>query len=258
MKIDISKLSYSYNGKKDVFRNVSFSMHAGEIISIIGPNGIGKTTLLNCIMKLITPTSGEIWIEGKDMMSMSYQEVAQAISFVPQSIIPSFDYSVLEYVVTGCAPRLGVFERPKEKHYALAKDAIEQMEITHLIHKPYTKLSGGELQLVSIARAITQQAKIILMDEPTSHLDYGNQIKVLRLIKKMVNKGYGIILTTHNPDHALLLQGKVAAFDRNGDFHFGECNQILNEDLLHLIYGIPLHLLRDEEVNRVVCVAPNL
>lgn len=258
MHVDISGLSYSYNGTKDVFRDVTFTINPGEIICIIGPNGIGKTTLLNCIAKLITPSKGKIMINDKDMERMTHQEVAQVIGYVPQSILPSFDYGVLEYVVTGCAPNLATFERPKEKHYLLAQDAIRQMEISHLIHKPYTKISGGELQQVSISRAIAQQAKVILMDEPTAHLDYGNQIKVLRIIKKMADSGYGIVLTTHNPDQALLLQGKLAAFDKKGEFYFGDCEDVLNEKLLHSIYGVGLHLYNVKEIERLVCVASKL
>ena len=184
----------------------------------MGPNGIGKTTLLNCIANLITPTKGEILINDKNINKMLPQDIAKTISYVPQTITPSFDYKVLEYVVTGCAPRLGTFERPKKIHYSIARDAIKQMKISHLSHKAYTQISGGERQQVSIARAISQQPKIILMDEPTAHLDCGNQIKVLKIIKEMVQKGYGVVFTTHNPDQALLLKAKIAAFNKDGEF----------------------------------------
>ena len=258
VEIEISELAYAYRGFKEVFNKVSFTIKTGEIICILGPNGIGKTTLLNCIANLAVPTKGEILINGKNINKMSPQDLAKTIGYVPQIVIPSFDYEVLEYVVTGCAPRLGTFERPQEKHYSIAKDAINQMKISHLSHKAYTQISGGERQQVSIARAISQQPKIILMDEPTAHLDYGNQVKVLRIIKEMAQEGYGVVFTTHNPDQALLLKTKIAAFNRNGEFSFGTYKEVLSESFLRSMYGIDLHLFDIEEIGRSVCITPKL
>lgn len=257
-KIEISELSYAYSGFKELFNNISFTIKTGEIICILGPNGIGKTTLLNCIANLITPTKGKILVNGRNMNKMLPQDIAKTIGYVPQTIVPSFDYEVLEYVVTGCAPRLGTFERPKDEHYSIAWDAMNQMKISHLSHKAYTKISGGERQQVSIARAISQRPKIILMDEPTAHLDCGNQIKVLKIIKEMARKGYGVVFTTHNPDQALLLKTKIAAFDKNGSFSFGTYREVLNEGFLRSMYGIDLHLYNIDEIGRSVCIAPAL
>lgn len=257
-KIEIRDLSFAYSGFKELFNNVSFTIKTGEILCILGPNGIGKTTLLNCIANLAAPTKGKILINDKDMNEMPPREIAKAISYVPQTVMPSFDYEVLEYVVTGCAPRLGTFERPKEKHYSIAQNAIEQMKITHLSRKAYTKISGGERQQVSIARAIAQQPKIILMDEPTAHLDCGNQVKVLKIIKGMVQEGYGVVFTTHNPDQALLLKTKIAAFDGSGNFSFGTYKEVLNESFLRSMYGIDLHVYNIDEIGRSVCIAPAL
>ncbi len=257
-KIEISGLSYAYSGFGELFNDVSFTIKTGEIICILGPNGIGKTTLLNCIANLIVPTKGKILINGKDMNKIPPRDIAKTIGYVPQTVMPSFDYEVLEYVVTGCAPRLGTFERPKEEHYTIARDAIEQMKISHLSHKAYTKISGGERQQVSIARAISQQPRIILMDEPTSHLDCGNQVKVLKIIKKMAQEGYGVVFTTHNPDQALLLKTKIAAFDKDGNFSFGTYREVLSESFLRSMYGIDLHLYNIDEIGRSVCIAPVL
>jgi len=257
-KIEVLELGYAYSGFGELFNGVSFTIKTGEIICILGPNGIGKTTLLNCIANLITPTKGKILINGRDMNKIQPRDIAKTIGYVPQTVIPSFDYEVLEYVVTGCAPRLGTFERPKEEHYSIARNAIEQMEISHLSHKAYTKISGGERQQVSIARAISQQPKIILMDEPTSHLDCGNQVKVLKIIKKMAQEGYGVVFTTHNPDQALLLKTKIAAFDKDGNFSFGTYKEVLNEGFLRSMYGIDLHLYNIDEIGRSVCIAPVL
>lgn len=258
MEIKVKNLSYAYKGHDPLFTDISFNIKAGQIICILGPNGIGKTTLLNCIANLLLPSKGNIYIDGMDMNKMSTQDIAKIISYVPQSIVPSFDYRVLDYIVTGCAPWLGTFERPGEEHYSLAKKMIGKMGISHIENKAYTKISGGERQQVSIARALTQQAKVILMDEPTAHLDYGNQINVLKTIKKMAQDGYAVVFTSHNPDQALLLKDKVAAFNSKGEFYFGDYKDVVNENFLHSIYGVDLHLAYIEEIGRNVCISPGL
>lgn len=258
MIIEVKKISFAYEGSSDILRDISFSVDKGQIICILGPNGIGKTTLLNCLANLVTPTKGEILLNGKDMKSISPREVAMNIGFVPQFIIPSFAYEVLSYVVTGCAPRIGTFEKPKQEHYKIAQQSLEQMEISHLAHKYYTQISGGERQLVSISRALAQRPKVILMDEPTAHLDYGNQIRTLRIIRKLAAEGYAAVITSHNPEHALLLGGEVAAIGPNGKFTFGSCQEVINKDFLSSLYGIDLHIHHISELGRDVCVAPSL
>ena len=132
------------------------------------------------------------------------------------------------------------------------------MEIEHLRDKAYTRISTGELQQVSIARAIAQQSRLILMDEPTAHLDHGNQIKVLRIVKDLAAQGYGIVLTTHNPDQVLLLEAMVAVIDRQALFHFGNWQDILTEKLLSELYGVEMRLIEVEGIQRKICVAPKL
>ena len=258
MIIEVKTLSFAYQGASDILRDISFSVKKGQIICILGPNGIGKTTLLNCLANLATPTKGEILLNGVDMKRMAPKEVAMNIGYVPQFILPSFAYEVLSYVVTGCAPTIGTFEKPKAAHYSIAQKSLEQMSVSHLSQKYYTQISGGERQLVSIARAIAQRPKVILMDEPTSHLDYGNQIKTLRIIRKLAAEGYAAVITSHNPDHALLLGGDVAAIGPNGEFTFGNCSDVINEDFLSSLYGIDLHIRRIPDLGRDVCVAPCL
>lgn len=258
MNLKIQNLAFSYDHKRPLFHNISFEINSGEIVSILGPNGAGKTTLLNCVAGLFKPCSGAITIDGKDVQKMSAREVARSIGYVPQIIIPSFSFSVMEYVVTGCAPVIGTFERPKEKHYQIAADALEQMGIAHLSDRSYMNISGGERQQVSIARALAQRPGFILMDEPTAHLDYGNQIKVLKTIRKMASQGYGIILTTHNPDHVLLLEGKLAVLNQSGDLFFGTQEEIMNEEFLYHLYGTDLKLVHIEILNRLACLAPKL
>jgi len=256
--IEVKNISFAYENALTIFRDISFSVDEGQIICILGPNGAGKTTLLNCLAKIHTPTKGVILLDGKEMERMSSKEVAMSIGFVPQFIIPSFSYEVLSYVVTGCAPRIGTFEKPKQEHYKIAQQALEQMGISHLSHKYLTQISGGERQQVSLSRALAQRPKVILMDEPTAHLDYGNQIKVLRIIKKLAAEGYAAVITTHNPDHALLLGGNVVAINTKGDFTYGSCRDVINEEFLSSLYGINLNLRHITDIGRDVCIAPPL
>lgn len=256
MNMELKGISFSYDGRRQIFKDIDLSIASGEIVCILGPNGIGKTTLLHCMARLHEPGSGTITLDGRDMAAMSHQEIARIVGYVPQLLQASFEYSVLEYVVTGQAPWLGIFEKPGPLAWEKAREALAIMEISHLAHQSYTRLSGGELQQVSIARAITQEARFILLDEPTAHLDYGNQLKVLRIVKDLARQGYGIVLTTHNPDHVLLLEAKTALFDREARFHFGPWQEILTDELLSSIYNVPLRLMNVEGIGRKVCIAP--
>ncbi len=258
LQLKIEQVSFSYNGSEEILKSISFTVNSGQIICILGPNGIGKTTLLTCLAKLNSPTSGKILLNGEDMSLIEHRTIARNVGYVPQTIAPSFDYSVLEYVVTGLAPWLGIFEKPKEEHYQQALQALQKIGIEHIKDKPYTRISAGELQMVSIARVLAQKVQFVLMDEPTSHLDFGNQLKVLNIIKEMAKEGYGIVLTTHNPDQVLLLEGKVAVFDRERQFHFGNWSDILNDKLLKSIYGVTLKICEVEQVSRKVCIAPRI
>ncbi|MFA5611374.1 MAG: ABC transporter ATP-binding protein [Anaerolineaceae bacterium] len=258
VQMQLEQVGFSYDGSRQIFQGIDFEVNAGEIVCLLGPNGIGKTTLLTCMAKLREPNQGRILLNGEDMAGLSTRDVARVIGYVPQTLQPSFDFTVLDYVVTGSAPWLGTFEKPNAEHYERAAQALKQMEIDHLRDKAYTRISTGELQQVSIARAIAQQSRFILMDEPTAHLDLGNQVKVLRLVKGLAAEGYGIVLTTHNPDQVLLLEAKVAVIDRQARFHFGNWQQILTENLLSDLYGVEMRLIKVEGIQRELCVAPKL
>jgi len=249
-------LHYSYTPDRMILKDICFRFKSGEIVSILGPNGAGKTTFLNCLANLVPLDKGEIFIDDKNIKKIPPREVAKVIGYVPQIIVPSFDFSVLEYVVTGCAPHMGTLSRPKQEHYDIAMEAIKRMGIEKLTNRSYSQISGGERQQVSIARALAQRPAFILMDEPTAHLDYGNQIKVLKTVRSLKEEGYGVILTTHNPDHALLLQDQVAILDRNGVLSTGLSTDVLKEQNLSELYGTELKLFYEERLGREVCAAP--
>ncbi len=253
--MEVDGLGFAYDAGPEVLRDISFRVEPGRIVSILGPNGAGKTTLLLCMARLARPRTGSIRIGGKDAYAMSPAEAARLLGFVPQGVQPAFAYGVLDYVVTGCAPRLGLFQKPGDEEYAVAREALGMLGLTHLSDKPYTKISGGERQLASIARALAQRTGILLMDEPTAHLDYGNQVKTLRVIKTLAGKGYSIVMTTHNPEHAMMLGDQVAVIDRNGGFTFGHHADVISGEFLSSLYDTGIEVRRIDDIGRAVCLA---
>jgi iron complex transport system ATP-binding protein len=256
--IDVTNLAFAYPGGEPILKNISFTARTGQIISILGPNGSGKTTLLNCLANLEPLSAGTVCINGRRIDRMAPRQVARAVGYIPQVIVPSFAFTVIDYVVTGCAPYMGTFEKPAEKHYEIAYEAVRHMGIEHLAQRSYMHVSGGERQQIAIARALAQRPAFILMDEPVAHLDYGNQIKVLKTVRRLASEGLGILLTTHNPDHALLLGGDAAVLSREGTIHFGPGEKILNQEFLTELYGTELKLVYIDSLSRNVCAAPML
>ena len=259
MIYDVKNISFTYPSRDaPVLNNVSLTLEKGEILSVLGPNGAGKSTLLGCLTGLLSVLSGSISVNGRDISDISRRETAKVIGYVPQSHSPVFSYTVLHFVMLGRAPHVGAFSKPKKEDEETAYDALKTLSIEHLALRPYTQLSGGERQQAVIARTLAQQPEAILFDEPTAHLDYGNQHRILNLIKTLSNDGYGIIITTHNPDHALMLGGRAAIIDRNGNVDSGGCGEIITEDKLKEVYNTDLRLLYVEQLARTVCLPAGL
>lgn len=255
MRLSIEHLGFSYTSARQIFQDVSFDVQTGQAVCLLGPNGCGKTTLLNCVADLIKPTSGTIMFDGVEAAKLSGAETAQMLGYVPQEITAAFDYTVLDYVVTGRAPYLKWFKRPGDAEYAKAWESLERMNIEYLAEKSYARISGGERQQVSIARVLTQKPSFILLDEPTSHLDFGNQVRVVDLVKDLAEEGFGILMTTHNPDHVLMLGGKVVAMEAGGAYRFGNVEDIVTAEMLRDLYGIDIALEHSDQACRDICVA---
>lgn len=256
---EVLDLTFSYPGyERKVLDDASLVLNRGEVLCILGPNGAGKTTLLNCMAGLLVPQSGEIRLCGRDIRSMRAKEIAALAGYVPQLHTPAFDYRVLDFVLMGKAPDTGMFSRPGRSEEQQCMDVLESMGLGHLAGKSYLDISGGERQQLLIARAIVQEPEVVLFDEPTAHLDYGNQHRVLRRIKQMASEGYSVVITTHNPDHALLLGDKAAVVSRDGKITQGESGEILTEDVLSEVYGMDIRIRYLEELGRTACLVPGL
>jgi len=254
MILEVKKLSFHYHNNRTIFHEVSFSVDNGEVLSILGTNGAGKTTLLNCIANLYKPKSGEILLNGQPMSEMNLRDVARMVGDVAQTYAPAYAYTVREFVVMGRTPYIGAFSTPSAEDYKIVDEALERMGIAHLRGKPYTEISGGELQQVRIARVIAQQPQLILLDEPTAHLDYGNQYRVVQIIRQLAAEGYALIMTTHNPEHAIILNGKVAILNREGILGVGQTAETLSAETLSNLYGLSIKTIYDNDAKRNVCI----
>lgn len=252
--LEVNDLAFAYNVQQTIFSKVTFSLDKGEIMSVLGPNGSGKSTLLNCLANLLKPSKGKIFLRGHSLNSIKTNEIARNIGYVPQIHIPSYAFTVRDFAVMGRAPYLGMFSKPSGNDFDLVNNALEMLQIAHLAEKAYTEISGGERQLATIARVIVQQPDIILLDEPTAHLDYGNQLRTIKMIRNLADRGYSIIITTHQPDHVIMLEGYAGVLGYDGFMEFGKADEILHEELLTRLYNTKIKLIEVAEVERKLCV----
>lgn len=257
MKLEIKDVTCGYD-KKAILENISFKMGTGDILCILGPNGVGKTTLFKTILGFLDIIKGKVLLDGEDISTWGRKDFAKAIGYVPQSHTPPFPYKVLDVVVMGRTAHLSAFSSPSKSDYDIAENILESLGISYLKDLIYTEISGGERQLILIARALAQEPKILIMDEPTSNLDYGNQVRVLKHIKKLAERDIGIIMTSHFPDHAFMASTKVLAINRGSKYKIGTPEEIVTSELLEDIYKIRVQIetvkdsISDEDIT--VCV----
>ncbi|MDR2398426.1 MAG: ABC transporter ATP-binding protein [Spirochaetaceae bacterium] len=238
-------LGFAY-GERVVLSDIAVSLHREELLGILGPNGAGKSTLFRCILGLERGYTGVALLEGEDLRQKSPPVIARTIAYVPQRHHPSFNYSVMDMVLMGTAAQGPIWAGPQVQQRRHACSALERLGIAGLRDRDFIRLSGGEQQLVLIARALAQQARILVLDEPTANLDYGNQIRVLREIKALSRQGYGIMLSTHNPDQALLFTHRIAALHQGRIVAQGPPAQVLTAELIHTLYQVEVELCRDK------------
>jgi iron complex transport system ATP-binding protein len=242
MKLEIKRAVCGY-GSRTVLRDISFSVREGEVLCLLGPNGVGKTTLFKTILGFLKLQGGEILLNGENIRQWSRERLARAIGYVPQAHTPPFPFTVLDVVTMGRTAHLGAFASPAKQDVKIAEQALETLNIGFLRNRIYTEISGGERQMVLIARALTQEPEILVMDEPTSNLDFGNQIRVLEQINELARNGLGVIMTSHFPNHAFLCSTKIVLLQKENQYLVGAADEVVTEENLKAAYDINVKII---------------
>lgn len=233
-----------------VGRGLNLALEEGEALALLGPNGGGKTTLLKTLLGILQPLAGEALIDGRSLAVIPIRERARRIAYVPQSHVPTFSFSVESVVLMGRTAHGSLFSRPTAHDHAVAAHALDRFGIAHLNERPYTMLSGGERQLVLLARALAQEPQFIVLDEPTASLDFGNQGKVMREIRALAASGHGVLFTTHDPNHALRGADRAYLLRDGERLAEGPVADVLDRERLEALYGAPVEKLTDAAVGR--------
>ena len=242
MEIKLNNVTCGYHSI-DVLCDINLVFKTGEFWCILGANGIGKTTLFKSLLGFIELKSGEILIYKQNAKRLSTKEIANYISYVPQAKSYSLQYSVLDIVLMGRANHIRKFSPPTEKDYAIAREMLEKLGIGNLSNSMYSEISGGEQQIVLIARALAQEAKFIIMDEPASNLDFENQKKILDVMKALASKDAGIIMSSHSPDHAFYCNADVVLIKKDKSVVQGKANDVITSDNLKGGYGVDVEIM---------------
>lgn len=243
MVLEVRELRFAY--RKDlVLDGVNLNLNAGEILILLGPNGCGKSTLLKCINKILKPFGGVVLLDGKEILKMEEKEVSKLFGYVPQDHKPPFPYKVIDFVLLGRTPHIGLFSTPSKRDYEIAIESLRIVGIESFADRAYTELSGGERQLVLIARALASEAKILLLDEPTAHLDFKNTHRVLETIRRLVKeRNLSAIITLHDPNLAQKYGDRIALVHNRKIECIGFPEEIITEELIRRVYGVEVELL---------------
>lgn len=243
--IEAKNISFSY-GKKIILKDISLNIKRGDILSLLGPNGTGKSTLIKILLGLIKPDSGKVLLEDKCIQSYSKKDLAKKVAYVSQGSSLPFAYDVIDIVIMGRISYQGIFSKYTKKDEEIAINSLEKLGIAHLKDRLFNQLSGGEQQLVLIARALTQEAEFFIMDEPVTGLDYGNQIRLLEIIQSLSQQGLTFLKTTHYPDHAFLVSNEVILLKEGEILAQGKANEVITNQSIQKLYNIDVNIDKTE------------
>lgn len=258
MNFKVENGCFGYTGEKKVLTDINFEVEQKEILSILGSNGVGKTTLLKCTLGLLTWNSGRTLIDGKDRKELKQSEVWSNIGYVPQAKLSAFAYTTEEMVLLGRNSRLKMLEQPGKEDRAVVDRCMKRIGIEYLKGKLCSRISGGELQMVLIARALAAEPKLMILDEPESNLDFRNQLIVLETIRDLRDEeGISSIVNTHYPEHAITISDKALILNRDGSSIFGAAEKTIEEQRLERAFGVNVKM-RDFYISKkkYTCILP--
>ena len=260
MRLEVSHLFCGYEKSSPLVKDVTFTIGSGDICCILGRNGVGKSTMFKTLLCLLPPLGGRILLDGEDITKWRAEKLADHVAYVAQSHTPPFPYLVEEMVMLGRMNHIGVFGKPKAKDEKIVNDLIHDLGIDYLKGRAYTEISGGERQMVMIAKALAQEPKILILDEPTANLDYGNKVIVLEAIKSLSERGICTIFTTHDPEQALLLDSETAVIIPGEPVVFGSSRVVVTEKNLKRAYNATIRVVEilDDGGNPVRVCLPML
>lgn len=238
MLLSVENASFSYRANlPPVFEDVSFSLREGEILAILGPNGAGKTTLLRCMTGMLRWTKGRTALDGVDIRRLNSRQLWSRLSYVPQARSSAAAYTGLETVLLGRTSRLSAFAEPGKKDVEKAEETLDALRISHLAGRLCTEMSGGEMQMLLIARALVSDPEVLILDEPESSLDFRNQLIILDAISSLAEKGIACVFNTHYPDHALSRANKSLILSGHRAV-FGPTDSVLTEEAVERAFGV--------------------
>ena len=237
MTIETCDLACGY-GDVTVLSGFSATVSTGEVFCLLGPNGVGKTTLFKTMLGLLPRKAGMVLIGGRDTARMSSTELAHLVAYVPQNHVPPFAFTVRDVITMGAVAQRGMFGSPTAADRELADSILEELGVSKLADRVYTELSGGERQMVLIARALAQKPRFLMMDEPTAALDFGNQVRVLRCVLLLADEGLGIVMTTHQPEHLAQCRARGTLILPGNRFVTGDAREVLTPENLAAAYDV--------------------
>lgn len=238
MKLSVQNGCFSYRAGQPLLENISFEVESGDVLAILGPNGAGKTTLLKCMLNLLHWREGQTLLDGEDVGAMPVRALWQKVAYVPQAKQSSLFCTVEEMVLLGRSSRIGAFSAPSKEDFRQARAAIERLGLSHLFGRRCCELSGGEVQMVLIARALSSQPGVLVLDEPESNLDFKNQLLVLDTIEELAKSGLTCIFNTHFPAHALRRANQALLLGRGGKSVCGKTCDVVTEDRISKFFGV--------------------
>jgi len=254
MLLEAQHLDFGH-GRRAIGRDLALSLERGQVLCLLGPNGSGKTTLFRTLLGLLPALGGTIRIEGRDTRGWSRRHYARAAAYVPQNHRPVFSFTVADLVLMGRTAHLDALAQPGATDRAIALDCLARLGLSGLATRRFAELSGGQQQMVLVARALAQEARLIILDEPAASLDFGNRVRLLGEIRRLADQGLGIILSTHEPDHALQIADQVVLLAAGQAVAAGPPAGVLTTERLSQVYGVPVEVIELTDGRRL-CRAP--
>jgi len=235
-------LAFGFPGRT-VGSGIDFTLAPGEVLCLLGPNGGGKTTLIRTLLGLLSPHSGNVRLNDKPLNEVQRQDIARQVGYVPQAHAGAFAYRVEDMVLMGRTAHLGLFATPSAEDRAIAGRAIETLGISALAGRAFTEISGGERQLALVARALAQEPRVLVMDEPTASLDFGNQVRVLGHVRRLAGQGIAVLMSSHQPDHALLYADRALLLGEGRALGLGAPREVIGAESLKRLYGVDVRIV---------------